>query len=234
MKMSFDRRAALRAFGLSAPALALASAAQSAPEATEENPELILLVARFEDCKAKYLAARAKFETAHRIFLSARQDVPAPLFLTAAESKFLARASIYDFNRSQIDHPTKGFWPILTAENIRREMKLWDGRSRVGKRLRRVLPLAAEYEAKVAMAVEHSQIDAVDGERNFKHYEFETAGSKLMDAPARTLEGLQLQAQAIASFYDIGHQDGFKAMHWALKFAQRFAATALPPLSAKA
>ncbi len=223
MKMSFDHRAALRAFSFSAPALALASTAKAAPTGADENPELIALAAQFDSSATKYREAEAKFEAAHRAYLSVCHDVPVSLFMTQDEMRSFPNAAICDFNGRRVEHPTQGFRPILTAENLRQEIPLWGGRSRIGKRLRQALPLAEEYEARIAAVVDRSQIHDADAERNHAHGEFETAGWKLFEISPRTLRGLKLQALAIASFHRTGTQRGYKAKHWAVKFAQSFA-----------
>lgn len=222
MSTIFNRRAALRVFGVGSAALATSAASSAASVA--ENPELIELGAKWDEAFTAFETAAASFANSHGEYLAVRLAIPDVLFASADESLYLGLGSLTDYDGRLLQHPTRGFRRILTVGTIEANISDFSGRTKIGKRLRRALPVAEEYENTIWEIFERSKIEEFEGRCNQSVHELERIGEQISSFPALSGAGKQIKIRAILQFINVKSPgpfyEGYRAKDWALDFVK--------------
>jgi hypothetical protein len=194
------RSVALAAFP-GAPTVALAAIAVRPATLPQETPELLELGRELADAEAKFDHALARKLAAIEVCEKLWPIPPAELIHTGPASSFWV---LYDDEKniwgegmmpSVIDG--KHYTPrrIYSARRMGKALGDYDGRTRLGKFLRRTIPIAERYEAAQEHAQDQSDLFGARGGCDHAGWNICAVGNRINETRALTMEGIAIKAR---------------------------------------
>ena len=195
-----DRRGFLRQLAgltVAAPAATLPVLAAASP--IGEDPALLSLARDLDRAEARARDAAARLAAAEAIYDARKADVPADLVFDrwSPECRILEAKTETRYN-GKLAEPTARGRLIVEAAKLRELVAQADGRTRFGRRVRRMLKVAESYEADLA-ALEH-RLDLPDltAEQSKADRDQHLVVERIVKTEACTMAGLALKARAPA------------------------------------
>lgn len=197
MAQTTSRRSFFRGAGISAVAAVAGVPSFPASAAIPENPELLTLGSEFDKAEAAYAAADARYREARVPYDALRPAVPEELTPPGWRHPLGDGKPLYDAagehwnGRERVD--------VLTADWLRWVGGDYGPRTKVGRQLKRLLPIAERFDAAIREAEEQSGIVPAVAARKEARAAVEAAAKALLEAPARTTVGLVLKARSLTA-----------------------------------
>ena len=204
-----SRRAFLRGAAIAIPAAIVAATpvlAATTPEGAEllaRGRELTRAEAAFADADAKRIAARALYDSMcpeiPQDLVLANRD-PSPFNWCGKPEVDVEGKEVY---RADVPGAGPGFPAgrryILTLSSLKIDAQDYAPRTRIGREVRRRIPIAEEYEAAVQRAKDASRIEAAAEARRLAGDDLEDLAQAIGEVRALTADGVVIKARAMAA-----------------------------------
>lgn len=200
----FARTAAALSGGIVANTVAIIATrpANALPIAPVENPELVELGRQFETCLEELQAAANAKEEAKRLLLELAPSPPDEIMLPkycewmSGRREHVVRFGCYEVDRPD-SFPRRGRY-FAFVDQLRSVRPTYHHRSKPGREIRRMLPVAETYQRGLDDACERSAImDAYD-RCSFARHDAAKLVQALLRTPARASAGLRIKARVVA------------------------------------
>jgi hypothetical protein len=146
--------------------------------------------------------------------------IPLELMRTCEESIYLkAEFPILPDGRI-IEIPGEGIRKIFTSASLNADSAVFSSRTKIGKFIRRKLPIARAYEAGVASARAQSGIDAAHKAHEAAIEALDRLAPKIMEQPHLTVAGLKIKAQAYSAIANLPNGRGLYSHVWGRGLAE--------------
>ena len=227
-----SRRIFLGRFATSslAAAVGVALPARAAPSADDiVNPKLARLGEKLAAAEAEFLTAGGKNRAAAEMFERMAPVIPDELVLKVEECFHLQAELPVDLEGVPTEVPGYGMVRIFTVKTLSEDATVYNGRTKIGKLIRRKLPIAREYEAGVAHARAQSGIDAAHCAHSIAMFDLERVADEISKEPARTVADLKVKAKAISVVANFPNNRGFYSHIAAFSLVEEFLRLQSPP-----
>ena len=194
-----DRRGFLRqlaGFTAAAPAVAMPVIAAAAP--VNEDPALLSLTRDLDRAGARARSTVERLAAAEAIYDARKAGVPADLVFDrwTPECRILEAKTETRYN-GKLTNPTARGRFIVDAASLRELVAQADGRTRFGKRVRRMLKVAEPYEADLAALEQRLGLPDLTAEQSNAERDQHLVVERIVKTEARTMAGLALKARAL-------------------------------------
>ena len=189
-----------------------AVAATVSPPLPAEAAELLAIGERLPDVVARIQAARTRYEEAKAAFERLRPSVPPEIIAPEGESQNLTEMERELNNQpTPYDEARRGFRDFYSSRKLKAHIILYDisGRTKEGRRLRRIVRLAKRFEKDRESAISASGYHEAFGALLGLHIELQDdfAAAALAIKPL-TMQGLGIYAAIIATGNGPASYDG--------------------------
>lgn len=230
--LDVTRRRFLAQLGITAGAAATTTAAVAVEHAMrpDENPDLILIGGKIEGARNAYEAASAELAAARARYEVLKPAAPDDLVVTYPDPF----ARDYAEPETDLDNNRIGYGPpgsretkeIIRSYHLERGMEATDGRTTKGRRIKRLLPIAHQYEQDIETAKEQSGWQEAWKAFYLARRDLMTLAETAIAADALTMEGVEIKAKAILAALTTGEEARFHPVRWGPALAEAIVSVA--------